>query len=313
MTNNTSAIGMSTNSTDMKDGALKKMEEDQKKFSEEDSDDDFEEGEFNTAVAKLGEGVHWDQEDTEQKHGSQLSFIHSQMMSYKQNGSYGLGEDVYAFITVAPVFSMPFVFACGVIGIKYIVYGALLYGVIVEDFEGFDGAEKAATAVKFFLIPVAVAMQEDLMAVYAGVANARYDSKVLEISEHATKFKFGLSYLLRLFDGLFSLTVNFSVMLKTDDVLGVFLNFAALHFLQDIDDVFYALVEKGFFGDGMEHMSTVCRQISWPRRTGSNRVSKFLTNLDTILFTTTLLICLVVYIVVTCHYVVFVEETSVEV
>ena len=282
----------------MEEDALKKIEDEKKKFSEEDGDNDFEEGEFNTAVAKQG-GVHFDEEEEDHQHGSRLSLIHAQMMSYKQNGSYDLAEDVYAFITVAPVCSMPFVFACGVIGIKYVVYGTLLSGISFEDF---DGADKAATAVKFFLIPVAVAMQEDLMAVYAGVANARYDSKVLEISEHATKFKFSLSYLLRLLDGLFSLSVNFSVMLSTDEVLNVFLNFAALHFLQNIDDVFYALVEKGFFGDRMEHMSTVCKQISWPRRAGTNKFSEFLTNLDTILFALTLLICLVIYVFVTHLY-----------
>jgi len=289
----------------MEDDALKKMEEGHKKVFEEDGDDDFDKGEFNTAVVK--QGVVLCNEEKEQHHGSRLSLIHSEMMSYKQNGSYDLAEDVYAFITVAPVCSMPFVFACGVIGIKYIVYGTLLSGISFEDF---DGADKAATAVKFFLIPVAVAMQEDLMAVYAGVANARYDSKVLEISEHATKFKFSLSYLLRLLDGLFSLSVNFLVMLSTDEVLNVFLNFAALHFLQDIDDVFYALVEKGFFGDGMEHMSTVCKQIAWPRRTGSNKFSKFLTDIDTILFALTLFSCLVIYIVVTHQYVYMMRQDN---
>ena len=35
---------------------------------------------------------------------------------------------------------------------------------------------------------------------------------------------------------------------------------------KDMDDVFYSLVEKGFFGDRLEHMATICKQISWPRR-----------------------------------------------
>merc|ERR1712176_1192800 len=84
----------------------------------------------------------------------------------------------------------------------------------------------------------------------------------------------------------------------TNDILDVFLNFAALHFLQDIDDVFYALVEKGFFGDDMEHMATVCKQVSWPRRAGITRFSQFLTNLDTILLGLTFAICLTLYIVI---------------
>ena len=70
------------------------------------------------------------------------------------------------------------------------------------------------------------------MAVYSGISNVKYDPKALEISKYATYWKFNLSYFLRFADGVLSLSVNFGVMLETDDVLGVFLNFAALHFLQ---------------------------------------------------------------------------------
>lgn len=249
-----------------------------------------------------------DEEQTSLKSGfsgrsrgnSKKEQIHAQMLSYKQQGSYDIPEDVYAFITVAPVTSYPFVFACLVIAIKYIVYVSLLFD--IQDYQpsiGEETSEKIATAVKFFLIPVTVAMQEDLMAVYAGLANARYDDKVLRISTSATKTKFALAYLLQLIDGILSLIVNFHKMLLEKEILNVFLNFAALHFLQDIDDVFYALVEKGFFGDRMEHMATVCKQISWPRRAGTTKFSRFLTKLDFILFTLTFGVCLVVYIVFT--------------
>lgn len=236
------------------------------------------------------------------REGSHKKHMHSQMLSYKQQGSYDIPEDVYAFITVAPVFSAPFIFACLVICTKYIVYCTLL-AKILENFAKIEVAQRITTAVKFFLIPITVAMQEDLMAVYAGLANASYDPKVLDISAAATKSKFALAYLLQLIDGLLSLVVNFLVMLTTADVLDVFLQFAALHFLQDIDDVFYALVEKGFFGDGMEHMATVCKQVSWPRRAGTTKFSQFLTNLDTILFFFTFFVCLILYIVYTYMFV----------
>jgi len=220
------------------------------------------------------------------------SMIDRQMKSFKEKSTFDMPEDVYAFIITSKITSPSFMFACYVIGIKYIVYGALLAGIHVNEF---SGAEKTATAVKFFLIPVAIAMQDDLMAVYSGISNTKYDKSALEYSPYATYWKFNLSYLLRLADGLLSLSVNFGVMLATDDVLGVFLNFAALHFLQDIDNVFYVLVEKGFFGDSMEHMSTVCKQIQWPRRRGSNKVSVILTELDTIFFVCTLVVCLILY------------------
>ncbi|OEU10928.1 hypothetical protein FRACYDRAFT_246803 [Fragilariopsis cylindrus CCMP1102] len=222
--------------------------------------------------------------------------VSSQMKSYKEKSSYDMSEDVYSFIIVAPVFSWAFLFATYVIGVKYIVYLCLLQGIKMNEF---DNAEKSATVVKFFLIPVAIAMQDDLMTVYSGLANCKYDKAVLYISESASFWKFNLSYVLRFLDGGLSLTVNFLVMLQTDDVLSVFLNFAALHFLQDIDDVFYKLVEKGFFGDSMEHMATICKQVTWPRRRGSTKSSLFLTELDTICFVLTLFILLSIYIYIT--------------
>ena len=224
------------------------------------------------------------------------SLVSSQMKSYKEKSSYDMSEDVYSFIIVAPVFSWAFLFATYVIGVKYIVYLCLLQGIKMNEF---DNAVESATAVKFFLIPVAIAMQDDLMTVYSGLANCKYDKAVLYISESASFWKFNLSYVLRFLDGGLSLTVNFLVMLQTDDVLSVFLNFAALHFLQDIDDVFYKLVEKGFFGDSMEHMATICKQVTWPRRRGSTKSSLFLTELDTICFVLTLFILLSIYIYIT--------------
>lgn len=248
--------------------------------------------------------------DSSRASSMRKKYMNSEMLSYKQQGSYDLPEDVYSFITVAPVCSAPFLFAVAVIGTKYIVYGTLMNGLNFSDFsikiddegpeiDGLSNDEIIAIAVKFLLIPVTVAMQEDLMAVYAGVANARYDPKVKEVSKSATRTKWALAYLLQLIDGLLSLTVNFLKMFNTPHILDVFLNFAALHFLQDIDDVFYALVEKGFFGDDMEHMANICKQISWPRRTGTTELGHFLSNLDSTLFSLTFLICVALYIVIT--------------
>ena len=224
-------IVRSTSSTDM-----------EKSFLDcENNDDDNDNDDvcaYMTAVAKRGgqqQGQGQDQDNkiinnnNNKKEQFRQSLVTSQMLSHKQHGSYDMAEDVYAFIVAAPIFSWSFLFASYVIATKYIVYATLLNGIYFKDL---GGADPAATAVKFFLIPVAIAMQSDLMAVYEYLANVRYDKEVLTISSYATFTKFVLAYILRLADGLLSLSVNFGVMLVTDEVLGVFLNFAALHFLQ---------------------------------------------------------------------------------
>jgi len=221
--------------------------------------------------------------------------IHSMMQSKKESDSYDLAEDVYAFMFVCPVFSTPFLFSLYVYATKIIIYSILVGDINYEDV---DGASKSATAAKFFLIPVALSMQGDLMHFLFSLANTSYSPEVLKISTSATKPKLFFSFLLRFIDGAFSLVVNFYLMLTTETTLSVFTNFAALYFLQDIDDVFYGLVEKGFFGDGMEHWSTVCKSVTLPRRTsadnqgcGSIRIS----HLDSLSFLVIFIALLVVY------------------
>ena len=83
------------------------------------------------------------------------------------------------------------------------------------------------------------------MYVYTRVANVRYDRAVLDISPDATEWKFTLAFLLRFVDGLYSLIINFVLLLISDEVLSLFLNFAALAFLQSIDDVAFRLAKEG--------------------------------------------------------------------
>ena len=144
-----------------------------------------------------------------------------------------LKTDVYAFIAVAPVWSAPFVFALYVILLKYTVVGLLIYGI---QFNTGDKSSKKDDTVKFFLIPVAIAMQDDLMYFYASIANVRYEiSPTLQrISDQTsiTKGKLIVGLLLRFIDGALNLYANFALMISTAGVLNIFLNFAALHFLQ---------------------------------------------------------------------------------
>lgn len=206
----------------------------------------------------------------------------------KSEQSLPLQNDVYAFIAVAPVMSTPFIFALYVVFVKYCVCGLLAFGI---SFENIGSSNPYDDIVKFLLIPVAIAMQEDLVHVYASAANIVYDDNVLKISQSATQHKLIFAFILRFIDGLLGLYVNFALMLDTSGALNIMLNFAALHFLQGIDNVFFGLVEQGFFGDVMEHMSYKCKEVTFPRRTAYGCT----TELDSMLFFLTLAACYAVY------------------
>ena len=221
------------------------------------------------------------------------------MADKKKNEEFDLPEDVFAFIIVAPYTDPAFFFAVTVFLLKIVIYSILITG--IEFDPTIDDEDLKTTVVKFFLIPVSLAMQDDLMEAYFFFANVLYNKEMLKISTTATVFKLYLAYIMRMLDGLMSLVVNFGVMLSTEDTLDVFLNFAALQFLQSIDDIFYELVVSGFLGDSMEHMSTVCKGCTLKRRHGEcNR--KFMklriSHLDTLLFGVTLFILLIWWITI---------------
>ncbi len=224
-----------------------------------------------------------------------------EIRSKKENERIELGENVYSLLVVAPVNSWPFIFSIAVMCIKFIALGILIsdisfVDVAVPNFE--------VSVVKFFLVPVAIAMQEDLMSSFSTLANGMYCPSLKTKSTSATRTKLYFGYILRTCDGLASLYVNYAVMLVTTETIGVFLNFAALQFIYDIDDVFYELITLGFFGDQMEHMTLVCKECSLARRYGqfNFKILCFRVSwLDTMLFFFLLIVLYIAYIVWTVH------------
>eukprot|EP00537_Pseudo-nitzschia_pungens_P008074 CAMPEP_0172358216 /NCGR_PEP_ID=MMETSP1060-20121228/2543_1 /TAXON_ID=37318 /ORGANISM="Pseudo-nitzschia pungens, Strain cf. cingulata" /LENGTH=297 /DNA_ID=CAMNT_0013079315 /DNA_START=57 /DNA_END=947 /DNA_ORIENTATION=+ len=215
----------------------------------------------------------------------------------KRLDHFDLEQDVYALVFVANVYSWAFWYGMYVIFLKYTVYGILLSD--IHYTLDFNVNNDLTTAAKFFLIPVAIAMQDDLIYTYWHHSNALYGEKSCLELKWATQRKLTLSNCLKLIDGILSLSVNYGVMLTTDNTLGVFLNFAALGFLQDIDNAFYKLLQMGFFGDEMEILTVQIAGIEFDRRVQeTNRVFCGIrhSHLDTCLLVFTFVVCIVAYI-----------------
>jgi len=207
---------------------------------------------------------------------------------------FNLGEDVYSLIFISPVCSFSFAFAIYMILLKLILFTFLAIDLHERSSGRFDEKSTLIRATQFFLLPVAIALQEDLIHVYTRIANIRYDPAVQRAAPAATETKFAISFLLRFVDGLYSLIVNFVLMLITDQVLSVFLNFAALGFLQSIDDIAFHLAANGYLGDNMEDFCMIVKTTSLPRRVGDQMTNA----LDSLLFMTTFAVMLSIYIYV---------------
>ena len=224
-----------------------------------------------------------------------MSWNNSEFTAHlKEEDRFPLGEDVYSLIFVAPIKGQTFWFAVYVILLKLSLFTCFAIDLRVRSQDNFTEKSLLTRITQFLLLPVAVAMQEDLMLVYNRLANIVYDKEITKSCPAATETKFTLSNLLRFIDGLYSLLINFVLLLITNQILALFLNFAALQFMQSIDDVGFMMARNGYLGNKMESRAVLVSNLSLPKRLGG-----WMNSLDTILFFATLITmsCIFIYIV----------------
>lgn len=156
--------------------------------------------------------------------------------------------------------------------------------------------DKKVLAAQFLLLPVAVAMQDDLISAYFIFSNVLYSPSIQEQNPYASKRKFRVSNICRCMDGLLSLAVNFLVLVSATEVLSLFLNFAALQFLQTIDNMALSLAAEGYFSDTLQDAGNRVIQAKLPKK---QLRGKDLRYVDTGLFLVTVVILLILWCVIT--------------
>ena len=73
-----------------------------------------------------------------------------------------------------------------------------------------------------------------------------WSSLILDRHPQATPLKFRAADGLRMLNGVMWLLIITTLMMYRVNVLNMFLNFAALQFLQDVDDVAYKMAKNGY-------------------------------------------------------------------
>ena len=100
-------------------------------------------------------------------------------------------------------------------------------------------------------LAIAVIMQDDMLTAiqrfYAG-----HDPALNKDLPGATYFKWMLSTLSQMISALIYLVVIFILVMQSDNVIGMYLNFAALSFISDIDDYVYNFGSLGFISSSVK-------------------------------------------------------------
>jgi len=69
-----------------------------------------------------------------------------------------------------------------------------------------------------------------------------------KVFKGATLWKWTLSIVLRALEGLLGLTLTFLLIMRSDFVLDLLLNFSAIYFVTELDDMVFGLASEGFLG-----------------------------------------------------------------
>ncbi|KAL7580061.1 hypothetical protein ACA910_005046 [Epithemia clementina (nom. ined.)] len=191
-----------------------------------------------------------------------------------------INDDVYNMFFLSKAFGQAFWYAIYIFILKLTLYTFL--GLDALDIPQPDDTSTQVLVTQFFMLPVAVAMQDDLIATFFLVANIKYSPLIKMQNPHATKWKFHVASICRGLDGMYSLFVNFIILLTATEVLSLFLNFAALQFLQNIDNIALRLCADGYLSERLEEVANNVMSTKLP-----NKHNKVYRSMDSILFIST--------------------------
>ncbi|KAL9181998.1 hypothetical protein ACHAXT_012341, partial [Thalassiosira profunda] len=165
-------------------------------------------------------------------------------LALPEDETTGVELDVYNMFYISDAWSQPFFYAICVLVMKMALYILLIVDLLIDpDAYPFERNTKEVEVklivklAQLFLIPVAILVQEELRVSFFVFGNLQYSPGITKRHPGATKWKWYTANSARFADGVLFLFTNTYLMLVTVNLLSIFLNFAALMFLQQIDNV----------------------------------------------------------------------------
>jgi len=181
-----------------------------------------------------------------------------------------LTEDIYSFFFTAKVWSAAFFFAIFVFCFQTMI--VTLISLVLIDANS-DNPLKIPPSVNIeitiaqaFALVLAVATQGDLLTAIF-LFHDGYDNKRVKKSDAAFTFPMWLLACVGQFIiGAAMLVTIFILIVQSKDVVDMMLNFAALSFVSEIEDVAFMLAKHGFVSDSVEGECNQVPEYQFPTR-----------------------------------------------
>ena len=213
-----------------------------------------------------------------------------------------LSQDTFSFIISAHPWSLPF--SCGVFVffLKNVIFVLVLTNMINYDvrFNKLGVPVSVSTTVvisQFIAFAISVFTQNDLITAFIHLFQGHTPNMVKAFSRNGNGGGYRYQWLLAVTflacDGVFGLVVTFLLVVTSNTVLNVLLNFAAVEFVAGLDESVFYLASTGFLGRKLMHESVVVAESSYIIRRSATR--KRMHRIQTAGLTTVLFVVMVLW------------------
>ncbi|CAB9516183.1 expressed unknown protein [Seminavis robusta] len=181
------------------------------------------------------------------------------------------GQSTYSLIYLCSIDSPAFWYAAFVYFLQ--ITTILLTMIDVIDWDGLNlppMVDLSVTIAQGVTLFQAIAFQSDLIEVVMKFKDG-FHPEALEKHPGASYATWLVSCIAQLIAGLLLLVTIFILILQVDSVLDIMLNFAALEFMADIDDVAFSLAKSGFLGGSIQRAATGVTNFKVRKRPSSDQ------------------------------------------
>ncbi len=177
----------------------------------------------------------------------------SQSTSDLEENERSLPDDTFSFLIYTKFTSLPFLLGVIVFLFQVCIY-AVLFGNIYDHRNkknpfGFPFNVSASVRISEVLaIFISIITQQDMRSAICLYRDGFDKNGLTRVFKKATLCKWTCSIVLRATEGILGLIITFLLIMRSDSVLELLLNFSAIEFVTDLDDLVFKLARQKFLG-----------------------------------------------------------------
>ncbi len=188
-----------------------------------------------------------------QIHSDETVTTMTQSTSARDFAERTLPEDTFSFLIYTDAFS-----SCFLLGIMVFLFQLAIYAVLLYDITDRGNKKNrfkfpfnvgmSVRIAEVIAIFISIITQQDVRKAICLYRDGFDESGLTQVFKGATLIKWWLSIVLRASEGLLGLFVTFILIMQSNSVRELLLNFSAIEFVSMLDDVLFELASEGFLG-----------------------------------------------------------------